>query len=258
MPTTTSAGPARFVHRLTLDDLVDVIGRGIEDFRAAPRFGLAFGLLYAAAGWLLVLLVWRLGLPWLAYPLAMGFALISPFAAVGTYAVSDQLHRGETPTWRSVWSAIRAAAGRDLRWMAFVVGFAMLLWIDLAVILFFAFVGLDGLSPGWLKTLLTTPSGLAFLFLGNLAGAAIALLVFSISAVSFPMLYDEDVDFVTAMMTSVRLVTSSPKPMVLWCGIIGLLMGLSLVTGFVGLVFVVPAIGHATWHLYVRAVKGAA
>ena len=100
-------------------------------------------------------------------------------------------------------------------------------------------------------------SGLIFLLLGNLAGAAIAFAIFSISAVAFPMLYDRDVDFVTAMTTSVRLVIANPGTMAVWCAVIGVLMGLSLLSGFVGLLVVMPLVGHATWHLYKRGVEPA-
>ncbi len=72
------------------------------------------------------------------------------------------------------------------------------------------------------------------------------------------MLYDRDVDFVTAMVTSVRLVTKNPVPMITWCVLIGVLTGLSLLSVFVGFLLVLPVIGHASWHLYRRGVEPAA
>ncbi|MCB1510322.1 MAG: hypothetical protein KDJ36_05415, partial [Hyphomicrobiaceae bacterium] len=94
--------------------------------------------------------------------------------------------------------------------------------------------------------------------LGNISGAIIALFVFSISVVSFPMLYDRDVDFVTAMVTSVRLVIANPVTMVLWCAFIGILTVLSILSAFIGFLVVLPVIGHASWHLYRRGVEPAA
>ncbi len=246
------------VRRLTVNDLVDVMGAGIRDLRAAPQYGLFFGGLYAAAGWLLIALLWYLGLPYLAYPLALGFALIAPFAAVGFYSVSDHLDKGKPLSWSNVFGGIRDAARRDLRWMALVTGFALILWMDIAAILFFGFLGFQGFGPDLFETLFTTPTGLIFLLLGNVVGALIALSVFSISVVSFPMLYERDVDFVTAMVTSVRLVIANPSTMIIWFVVIGILMGISLLSGFLGLIFVLPVIGHATWHLYRRAVEPAA
>jgi len=246
------------VRQLAVDDLVDVIAAGIRDFRAAPQYGLVFGGLYAAAGWLLIALLWYLSLPYLAYPLASGFALIAPFAAVGFYSVSDRLDKGKPLSWSNVFSDIRNAARGDLSYMALVAGFALLLWLYIAAILFAGFLGFEGFDPDLLKTLFTTPAGLVFLLLGNIIGALIALLVFSISVVSFPMLYERDVDFVTAMVTSVRLVIANPTTMMIWCVVIGILMGISLLSGLLGLIFALPVIGHATWHLYRRAVEPAA
>lgn len=242
------------VRQVTTDDLVDIVSAGIRDFRAAPKYGLFFGTLYMVAGWLLIALLFYFGLPYLAYPLAMGFALIAPFAVIGLYAVSDNLEKGKPNTWSSVFGVVKSSINRDIRWMALVTGFALVIWMDIAAFLIFAFVGVNGFGPGFLDTILMTPSGLLFLVLGNLAGAIIAFGVFSISAISFPMLYDHDIDFVTAMTTSVRLVKENPVSMLIWCALIGILLGLSIVSGFVGLLVVLPVIGHATWHLYRRGV----
>ena len=250
-------GPAATfsVRRLTINDLVDVIGQGVRDFRAAPRYGLFFGGLYAAAGWLLMALLWHFGMPYLAYPLAMGFALIAPFAAVSFYAVSDHLERGKSFGWSDVFGAIGSAARRDLRWMALVTGFALVIWMDIAAFLFFGLMAFMPFGPDFVRELFTTPAGLLFLLIGNISGAMIAFGVFSISAVSFPMLYDRDIDFVTAMVTSVRLVVANPVTMMAWCIAIAILTGLSLLSAFLGLFVVLPVIGHATWHLYRLAVE---
>ncbi|WP_375206813.1 DUF2189 domain-containing protein [Hyphococcus sp.] len=239
---------------VSVNDLVDIIAAGARDFFNAPLYGLVFGALFAAAGWVLIALLLVLGLPYLAYPLAMGFALVAPFAAAGFYAVSDHLEQGKPLSWGGVLGGVKNAIGRDLRWMALVTGFALVIWMDIAAFLFFAFTGFHGVGPDFLDRLLSTPSGVLFLVLGNLSGAIIALSIFSISAISFPMLYDRDVDFVTAMVASVRLVMANPVAMCAWCALIGVAMGLSVLSGFVGFLVVLPVIGHATWRLYRHAV----
>ena len=93
-----------------------------------------------------------------------------------------------------------------------------------------------------------------FFIVGNTVGALLAGLVFSIMVVSLPMVFDREVDFVTAMITSVKSVLANPKPMLLWCVIIGVLLGLSLLSVFAGLIVTLPILGHATWHLYTRVV----
>lgn len=251
MAPSQSAGQVR---PLTLTDLAEVLGAGIRDFRAAPMFGLVLASLCIGTGWLLFALLFNLAMPYLAYPLAMGFALIAPFVALGLYVVSDNLEHGRPNTWSSVATAIRAAARRDVRWMALITGFILVIWMDIAAFTLFAFVGMHGFSPDFLDTILTTPSGLAFLIIGNLAGAAIAFGVFSICVISFPMLYEHDIDFVTAMLTSVRLVAANLQIMLVWCGLIGILVVLSLASMLIGLLVVLPVIGHATWHLYRRTI----
>lgn len=243
------------VRSVSVSDLVEVMAAGVRDFRRAPVYGLFFGGLYALAGWLLIALLWRFDALYFAYPLAMGFAIIAPFASVAFYSVSDLLERGDPLSWSAIFGAIRSATQRDLRWMALVTGFALVVWMDIAAFLFFGFIGFEGFKSDFLGQLFSTPGGLVFLLIGNLVGALIAVIVFSISVVSFPMLYDRDVDFATAMVTSVRLVIANPATMLIWCAVIGVLTGLSLLSLFLGLFFLLPIIGHASWHLYRRAVE---
>jgi uncharacterized membrane protein len=106
----------------------------------------------------------------------------------------------------------------------------------------------------FLTVVLTTNEGLAFLIVGNLVGAALSLILFSLSVVSFPLLLDRDVDFVTAMVTSVRSVVTSPLPMIGWAAVIVMLLIVSALPYFFGLVVTLPVLGHATWHLYRRIV----
>lgn len=245
------------VGTVSVSDLIDAVGAGVRDFRAAPSFGIAIAALYVTAGWAILALLFRFQMLYFAYPLAMGFALIAPFAVVWLYAVSDFLDRGQKPTAGAVLAAVREASRRDLRWMAIITSFALVIWMDIAAFLLFAFVGFEGVGSNFLETILTTPTGLLFLAVGNTAGAVIAIAVFSISVVSFPMLYDRDIDFVTAMTTSVRLVAANPRTMLMWCAFIGLAVSLSLLSLFLGFLVVIPVIGHATWHLYKRAISAA-
>lgn len=240
---------------VSIGDIIDVIGGGVRDFAAAPVYAALFGGLFAVAGWLFIALLRIFDLPFLAYPLAMGFALVSPFAAIGFYAISELNGAGEKVTLKALRARLGRALQGDLRWMALVTGFALVIWLDIAALLFFGFVGPQGFNAALIDRLLTTPSGLLFLALGNLSGAVIAMFVFSISAISFPMLFDRDVDFVTAMTSSVRFVMENPGPLIFWCALIGVLMGLSVLSGFLGFFVILPVIGCATWRLYKKAVS---
>lgn len=243
------------IHTIQAGDILDCLEAGIRDFRAAPKFGVFFGLVYALAGWAIGILLFQMNLPFLAYPLATGFALIAPFAAAGLYEVSRRLEAGLPLTWGNVLGAIRNTSVKELAWMAVVTVFSLIIWMDIAAFLFFAFMGFGGNVGGELvHNILTTPAGWMFLFIGNMVGAILAGIVFSYSVVSFPMLFDRDVDFVTAMVTSVKSVMQNPKPMALWALTIALLLLISIASVFLGLVIALPVLGHTTWHIYRRVV----
>lgn len=245
------------VKEITVGDIWDSIADGMRDFQRAPQFGLFFGAVYMIGGWLLYGLLSYFELEFLVYPLATGFALIAPFVATGLYDVSRRIERGEPLSWSGVLGSIRGSSGREIVWMALVMAFALIIWLDMAALLVFGFLGLGISSMSFsdmLREVFTTPSGLLFLVLGNLVGAILAATVFSISVVSFPMLYDRNVDFVTAMVKSVRTVARNPFPMLLWALVIGALLLLCLASGLIALLVVLPLLGHTTWHVYRRVI----
>jgi uncharacterized membrane protein len=243
------------VKDVDVSDIPEILALAANDIRRAPAISLFFGIVYAIAGLALGLLMLQNEVPYLIYPMAMGFALIAPFFAAGLYDISRRLEVGEPVTWGGVFSSIRHTAGRDLRWMAFVTAFVFIIWMDIAAMLTFAFMGFSATSlTEFVREVFTTPNGVLFLVVGNVVGAVIALSVFAISVVSFPMLYDRDIDFVTAMVTSVRLVLHNKKSMFTWAMTIAWILAASVLSGFVGLIFALPLLGHATWHLYRRSV----
>ena len=255
-----SVGPAPrpepVVRAINVSDINDAWADGLRDFRAAPTYGLVFGGVYAAGGIVIVLSVTALGLGYLAYPLAAGFALIGPFAAVGLYEVSRRREAGMALTWRAVLGAIFEQRNRQLAWMGFVTLFFFIVWMYQVQLLVALFLGTRSFATlhDFLVALTTTPEGLVFLFLGNAIGALLSIALFSITFVSFPLLLDRDVDFVTAMITSVRAVIMSPVAAVGWAITIVVLLILASLPSFLGLVVVLPILGHTTWHLYRRIV----
>jgi uncharacterized membrane protein len=252
----TSSGKSDpVVLRISAADVVEALVRGLRDFQALPFFGLLFGALYAAGGILIVLSVTAFGVVYLAYPLAAGFALIGPFVAVGLYEVSRCREAGRVPTLHDIWRTMRSRS--EIGWMAFVTLFIFILWMYQARLLVALFLGVNASFPSlqeFIATVLTTSEGLIFLMVGNMIGAALALILFSLTVVSFPLLLDRDVDFVTAMITSVRAVVTSPAPMIGWAAVIVVLLIVSALPLFLGLLVTLPVLGHATWHLYRRVV----
>jgi len=254
-PVTTSAyKPA--VNKLQYEDITKAMRSGLRDFAKAPQYGLAFGLAYAAGGWFLLYLLSTLEINYYVYPMATGFALLAPFVASGLYEVSHRMAEGKELSWSSVITSTRTAGGKDLSWMAVVTTFAYIIWLDIAVALYVIFFGMKPLAfTELVNAVMTTPSGALFFIVGNVAGAILAFIVFSLTVVSLPLLFDKHVDFVTAMITSVKVVLENPKPMLLWCIIIGVLFAISIMSLFLALIVVLPVLGHSTWHLYKRAVS---
>ena len=254
-----AAQPMPVVRAIAWSDVRQALVAGIEDFRAAPAFGLFFGAVFAAGGILILACLFRLGLAYLAYPLAAGFVLVGPFAAAGLYEVSRRRERGLPLEWPGVLAAPLRQGRRELGWMAFVCLFILLMWMYQVRLLLALFLGFS-LPPtlgGFFAAVFGTPEGLAFLAVGHLVGAAMALLTFALTVVSFPLLLDRDRDFITAMITSVQAVVQNPGPMLAWAGLVTALLVVAMLPLFLGLVVVLPVLGHATWHLYRRLIAPA-
>ena len=244
------------VRAITLSDVNEAWARGIHDFWNAPVYGLVFGGLYAAGGMIIVVCVTALGLRYLAYPLTAGFALIGPFAAVGLYEVSRRRETGLVLTWGAVIGAVFEQRNRQLAWMGFVTLLFFVVWMYQAQLLVALFLGTRSFPTlhDFLVALTTTPEGLVFLFIGNVVGAPLAIVLFSITFVSFPLLLDRDIDVVTAIITSVRAVVASPVAAVGWAITIVLLLIVASLPFFLGLMVALPILGHTTWHLYRKIV----
>ena len=243
------------VRRIRAADIAEALGQGLRDFQAMPLYGLAFGALYAGGGIVIVLSLTAFGMVYLAYPLAAGFALIGPFVAIGPYEVSRRREAGQTVTLSGIWSTVRARG--EIGWMAFVTLFVFVIWMYQVRLLIALLIGLNASFSSlreFITVVLTTTEGLWFLAIGNAVGAALSLILFSLTVVSFPLLLERDVDFVTAMVTSVRAVAASPLPMIGWAVLIVVLLIVSALPYFLGLVVTLPVLGHATWHLYRRIV----
>lgn len=246
------------VRAVTAADIRAALAAGIDDFRAAPMYGLFFGGLYAIGGLLLVLAVTRLSMPWLAYPLAAGFALVGPFVAIGLYEVSRRLAARQPLGFPSVLGVV-LSRGRELGPMAFVTLFLFLIWMYQVRMLLALFLGFRSFTSfqEFLGVVFGTADGLLFLAVGHVVGAALALIVFSITVVSIPLLLERDADFITAMITSVKAVVTSPAVMLGWGLLVAAILLVASLPMFVGLVVALPVLGHTTWHIYRRAVAPA-
>lgn len=244
------------VNVLTADDLRAALSSGFADFRRAPMFGIFFAAFYVLGGWLIVqsLFVWDQS--WMIYPVAIGFPIIGPFAAVGLYEVSRRLQVGAPLNWSGILGVVRSQSGKELSWMAFVVLFVFWVWmyqIRLLIAIVLGRMSFSGLD-GFIDIVFNTQQGWTFLAIGHVIGAVLSLILFSITVVSIPLLLDRDVDFITAMITSVKAVFASPVVMLGWGLIVTLSVIAALIPAFLGLFLVLPILGHTTWHIYQKAV----
>ena len=259
MSDTTGAPPAPskvpLVREMTPGDIGSALRAGIADFRRKPMMGLFFSHVYVVGGWLIYLMLALWHMEWLAIPLAFGFPLLGPFLAVGLYEVSRRLEAGETE-WRrnDIFGVIWRQRLRQLPSMAWVIIVYFLFWAFFAHMLFALFMGPSALMNVTSSyAYLLQPEGLTMLLVGSAFGAVFAFVLFCLTVVSLPLLLDKELDFVTAMLTSIAVVKRNPRVMMLWAAIIAGLTFLGMLPGLVGLFAVLPVLGHATWHVYRRA-----
>ncbi len=252
-------GAALKVKTVSAQDIKDSLKAGVADFLARPVMSGFFGLFYAVFGLVFVwCLIW-LGKVWMIIPAIVGFPLVAPFAAAGLYEMSRRLQSGEQFGWSDILTVMANQRKREMGWMAFVTLFIFWVWVYqvrlwLAIILQNAsFSDFDG----FLNTVFFTPEGWTFLAIGTCIGAGLSAVLFSVTVVAMPLLLDRETNFVSAMLTSIRVVTENPVVMLGWAAIISVTMLLSLIPAFLGLIFTLPILGHTTWHLYQRAVPPA-
>ena len=249
--TLPEASPLPGIGKITPADLRGALRSGIADFRRAPLYGLIFSAVYVAAGIGLILLgagtlTWTL-------TLSLGFPLIAPFAAVGLYEVSRRLEAGEPLVAREIFGGVAAERRRQVPWLGAMLVLIFLFWSFFAHMLFAAVVGpsamFEPVSPAWLLT----AQGATLSAIQMLVGGAVAFFTFSVTVVSLPLLLEKEVDFVSAMLLSLRTVSRNLPVMLVWALIIAVMLVAAMVPLFLGLFAALPVLGHATWHLYRRA-----
>lgn len=243
------------VKAATWDDIRVALRAGFSDFKAAPGLGIGIGGLYVLGGWLLLYVLELKEYRGLSFPVVAGFALIGPFCATILYEISRRREYGLGFGFGDVPAMIAGTARRQILYHGFILMFWLAVWSRVGVMLF-AIHFSARVDRFWdlADQILTTPHGIAFLIVGHLFGAFFAAVSFCLSVLAFPFLLDRDSDFITAMVLSFKAVLASPVVMLGWGVLIGVLLAAASLPGFLGLVFVLPLLGHASWHLYRRLV----
>ena len=245
----TPATPSAFdlpLRTLRYRDIPRWLWRGLSDFTHAPELGVFYGACFVGMGWALLSLFKHA--PVYVLALAAGFLLTGPFLCMGLYRISQQRERGDPPHFVDSLFAWRTRTG-TLAIFGFTLLVIEMLWGRVALVIFaLCFDGMPDFKGSIVKLL--DPVNFEFILAYLTAGAFFSGLIFSISAISIPMILDRQVDAITAGLTSLRLVLTQTGVMLAWGATIALLVTLAMLPGFVGLLIVGPMIGHASWHAY--------
>ena len=245
------------VRTIGLRDIKNALAEGIADFSAMPSHAVFLCLIYPIVGVLLARLTLGYEVLPLLFPLAAGFTLLGPFAAIGLYELSRRREQGLDASWQDAFDVLRSPSRGAIAALGLLLLTIFVIWIAVAQAIYVAYFGYEPAAsiPHFLDQVFTTPAGRMLMIVGNLVGFLFALGVLTISVISFPLLLDRDVGAVEAVLTSVRVVARNPLMMAIWGLIVAGLLLIGSLPLFFGLAVVVPVLGHSTWHLYRKVVE---
>ncbi len=239
---------------LTAADLKAALAAGWADFIACPQYGLVIAGVYVVAGIAITYALVTFGqVIWLVPAIAC-FPLIAPFTAVGIYEVSRRRETGQPIAWRDVLGALRGRGDDQIMGLGVIIFVIVAFWVMLAHGIFYIFLAQSGLTTESLA-MFETLSGWMMLLVGGAVGGAIALFTYCLTVMSLPTLIHRDVDLITAMIASWKTVSRNFPVMLGWAVLIALALFLASLPAFLGLLLVLPLLGHASWHLYRRAIS---
>jgi uncharacterized membrane protein len=253
-----SANPARpVVRRISPADLYQSLARGIDDFTTQPSHALFLCVIYPLLGIFLIALTLGNSLLPLAFPIAAGFALVGPLAAIGLYELSRRREAGLDSASSHAFDVLHSPSLGAIVVLGVLLMAIFLIWLAVAEAIYIANFGYG--SPAslhqFVSDVFNTRAGWNLIAVGTGVGFLFAVVALSISAISFPLLLDRDVGAAVALATSIRVVIANPLIMALWGFIVAALLLIGSIPFFLGLTVVMPVLGHATWHLYRRAVE---
>jgi uncharacterized membrane protein len=253
-----SLSPAEpVIRRVTPSDLWQSLARGVDDFTAMPSHAVFLCVIYPLLGLLLIGITLGYTLLPLAFPIAAGFALIGPLAAIGLYELSRRREAGLDSASSHAFDVVYSPSLGAIAALGLLLMAIFLLWLVAAEAIYIANFGYTAPASisQFANDVFTTAAGWRLIVFGTGIGFLFAVAALAMSVVSFPLLLDRDVGAAVAFLTSIRVVIANPLTIALWGFIVAALLLIGSVPFFLGLPVVMPILGHATWHLYRRAVE---
>ncbi len=243
---------APIIRTIGLSDLHRALRLGWEDFKAVPSHAIILCIIYPVLGLVLARTVLGYSVLPLLFPLAAGFALLGPFAALGLYELSRRRERGEPATASDALDVLRSPSFGAMLGLGTLLLALFVTWVATAQAIYVATFGYEAAAgiPDFAARVLTTPQGWWLIIVGCGVGFLFAVVALCISVISFPLMLDRHAGAGDAMVTSLRAVARNPLPMAVWGLIVAVLLVLGSLPFFLGLAVVIPLLGHATWHLY--------
>ena len=186
-----------------------------------------------------------------------GYTLIGPLIALGTYELSRRREKGLDTLRRHAFGVLRSPSIFAIAALSVVLMAFYFAWMVAAQAIYELKFGeaVPASIEEFVRQVFTTPSGHSLIIMGSGAGFLFAVVVFTFSVVSYPMLLDRDVGIITAVQTSVRAVLTNPVTMGMWGFFIAGALFVGSLPFFVGLAVVMPVLGHASWHVYRKVVE---
>ncbi|HEX4178861.1 MAG TPA: DUF2189 domain-containing protein [Rhizomicrobium sp.] len=250
----TAHSPAPAIRKIGNADIWLSLREGFVDFEAYRSDVIFLCTTYALVGLVLARLAFGSDLLPLLFPMASGFAIIGPLAAVGLYEMSRLREQGHEVGWANAFDVLKAPAIGGIAALGAILIAVFLVWLVAAWAIFDATLAPtlpQAPTPAvFARAVLFTAPGQAMIVMGVSVGFLFALLAMMLSVVSFPLLLDRDTGLDTAISTSFKAVAANPGPMALWGLVVAALLVVGTALAFVGLMVAVPVLGHATWHLY--------
>lgn len=252
---TTTATPV--VRRIAPSDLWDALKRGADDFAAMPSHAVFLCVIYPIIGIILVAMTFGYAALPLAFPIAAGFALIGPIAAIGLYELSRRREAGLDSSATHAFDVLHSPSLGAIAALSLLLMAIFLLWLSVAEAIYIANFGYHppASASQFAVDVFTTRAGWILIVVGCAVGFLFAVVSLTLGAISFPLLLDRDVGAAVALFTSIRVVAANPFTMALWGFIVAALLIVGSIPFFLGLTVVLPLLGHATWHLYRKAVE---